>query len=598
MAYSAPIKDIRFALEEIAAIDLLKAEGGFADLTDDLIVSVIEEAGKFSSDVLGPLNTVGDKNPARVSDGIVTPPPGFKDAFKQFAEGGWMGLAMDPAYGGAGLPHALSAAVYEMVTGANLAFSLAPLLSSGAMDAIHLHATEELRRLYLPRMVSGEWLATMNLTEPQAGSDLGALKTRAVPQPDGSYRLFGSKIFITWGEHDMTDNIVHLVLAKTPDAPEGSRGISLFLATKYLVNPDGSLGARNDLKCTGIEHKMGIHGSPTCSMTYGEKDGAVAYLVGAENKGLAAMFTMMNAARLMVGLQGVGVAEHAYQKALAFARERRQGRADGIDGAAAIIEHPDIRRTLWMMKSKIEAARAVCYMTALSSDEAAAADDEEDRAFAKRREEFLTPLAKSWSTDIGVEVASAGVQIHGGMGFVEETGAAQFYRDVRITPIYEGTNGIQALDLLTRKLTLAGGLAFKEFLDDVRQTVEDCETSSNEDVVEIGARLHTATNVLEEAGAWLTAALTNDRQSALSGATPFQTLAGEVCGGWCLAIGAVAAQRLLKEGDEDIEYLRGKIAGARFFAQTVLPLAAARLDDVKVGAERVFGAPDAALSSV
>lgn len=598
MTYSPPLKDIRFTLDEVAAIGALKAQSVYSELSDDLIESVLSEAGKIAAEVLAPLNSAGDKTPARLADGGVRTSPGFKDAYGAFSAGGWLGLTADPDFGGAGLPHAVACAVYEMFNAGNVSLTLGPILAMGAIDAISHHASDELKRAYLPRIVSGEWLATMNLTEPQAGSDLSDLKTRAVPQADGSYRLFGSKIFISWGEHDLTDNIIHLVLARTPDAPEGSRGISLFLAPKVQVNPDGSLGARNDIRCTRLEEKMGLHGSPTCAMTYGEKDGAVGYLIGAENKGLAAMFTMMNAERLYVGLQGVGVAERAYQAALAYARDRRQGRADGVQGVARLVDHPDIRRTLFAMKAKIEGARAICYMTAIAADEAAIEEDSEDRAFAKRREEFLTPIAKAWSTDMAVEVTSLGLQAHGGMGYIEETGAAQYCRDARVFAIYEGTNGIQAIDLISRKLTLGGGSALREIIEDIRQSVEDCVTSSSGELKLIGERLGAAVAAMESAAHWLLEQSAADRRAALAGATPFLGLSGDVCAGWGLTIAAVAAYRRLKEGDSDQDFLRAKIALARFFADTVLVLAEGKATDVRLGAGILFGASEEALSSV
>ena len=598
MTYSPPLKDIRFTLDEVAAIGGLKAQPVYAELSDDLIYSVLSEAGKIAAEVFAPLNRAGDVNPAKLVDRGVRTSPGFKEAYDAFAAGGWLGLTADPDFGGAGLPHTIACAVYEMFNSANASLTLGPILALGAVDAISHHASEELKRLYLPKIVSGEWLATMNLTESQAGSDLSDLKTRAAPQADGSYRLFGSKIFISWGDHDLTDNIIHLVLARTPDAPEGSRGISLFLAPKVLVNPDGSLGAANDLRCTRLEEKMGLHGSPTCAMSYGEKDGAVGYMIGAENKGLAAMFTMMNAERLFVGLQGVGVAERAYQAALSYARDRRQGRADGSSGTARLIDHPDVRRMLFAMKSKIEGARAICYMTAIAADEAAVEENPEDRAFAKRREEFLTPIAKAWSTDMAIEVASLGVQVHGGMGYVEETGAAQYSRDARVFAIYEGTNGIQAIDLVNRKLGLGNGAALREIIADIRQSVEDCATSSSPELKVIGERLGVACAAMESAAHWLSDISATDRRAALSGATPFLALAGDVCAGWGLTISAVAAVRRLKEGDGDEVFLKGKIATARFFADAILVLADGKAQDVRLGAEALFGVSDDALSSV
>lgn len=591
--YRAPIDDIRFALEEIAVMDGLKTTGAFPDLSSDLTAAILAEAGKFAGDVLAPLNRPGDLEGCTLEDGVVTTPKGIREAYAQFVEGGWQGLQFPAEHGGMGLPRALGAAVMETLQSANMAFSLGPMLTFGAIEALIAKGSDEQKAMYLPRLMTGEWSASMQLTEPSAGSDVGALRTKAEPNPDGSFSITGQKIFITWGEHDCAENIIHCVLARTPDGPSGTKGISLFLIPKFLVNEDGSLGERNAIKAIGLEHKMGIHGSPTCVM---EMSGARGWLIGEEFGGMAAMFIMMNAARLAVGVQGVGIAERAYQQALAYAQERKQGRAPGAEGEPphAIIQHPDVRGMLTAMKSRIEAARAICYCCAMAADEAEFETEAEDRAWAKRREELLTPIAKAWSTDIGVEVASLGIQVHGGMGFIEETGAAQHYRDARIAPIYEGTNGIQAMDLVGRKLPMAGGAPLAELLEDIRQTVEDCETSSNPELPKLAKRLGPAADAMESAAKWLTKQGAN-REDMLAGATAFLKLAGEVTGGWLLCVGAVSAQRRLKNGEGDADFARGRIVLARHFAETVLSAAPAALAGIQAGAglladDRALGA--------
>ncbi|MDB5455036.1 MAG: acyl-CoA dehydrogenase, partial [Caulobacter sp.] len=466
MTFRPPVRDLAFTLRHVAGLDQLHA--AFPEADDDTVQAVLEAAGAFAAEVIAPINRPGDLKGVTYENGKVTAAPGFADAYRQFAAGGWNSLSADPAFGGQGLPKALEIAVFEMIQAASLAFGLCPMLTQGAIEALDAHGTDRQKALYLPRLISGAWTGTMNLTEPQAGSDLAALTTRAEPDGDGGYRLYGQKIFITWGDHDAADNIVHLVLARTPGAPAGVKGISLFLAPKILVGEDGALGGLNDLRTGGVEHKLGIHASPTCVMLF---EGAKAELVGALGQGLAHMFTMMNAARLQVGTQGVAIAERAYQQALAFAQERRQGRSVWTDQAGApIFDHPDVRRTLMLMKARIEAARGICLSTAVAADLAHHAADPGARAAAKGREELLTPIAKAWSTDLGVQAASDGVQIHGGMGFIEETGAAQHYRDARILPIYVGTNGVQALDLVGRKLTLDGGAPMAALIADIRAT--------------------------------------------------------------------------------------------------------------------------------
>jgi len=587
MDYRAPVEELRFTLEEVAAVDTVKSGGAFAEFSDDLTGAILEEAAKLAGDVLGPLNRTGDLQGCSLKDGVVTTPEGCRDAYAKFVEGGWQGLQFPTEVGGMGLPRALGVAVLEMIQGSNMAFGLGPMLTYGAIEALLSHGTQEQRDYYLPKLITGEWSATMNLTEPQAGSDVGALRTKAEPNADGSWALSGQKIFITWGEHDCAENIIHLVLARTPGSPEGTKGISLFIVPKIL--PDGT---RNSLQAIGLEHKMGIHGSPTCTMEY---DGATGWLIGGENAGINCMFTMMNSARLNVGVQGVGIAERAYQQALAFAKDRKQGRAIEADGPGphAIILHPDVQRNLAMMRAKIAASRAICIATAVAADIAEFGEDEEERATAKRREELLTPIAKAWSTDIGVEVASLGVQIHGGMGYIEETGAAQHYRDARIAPIYEGTNGIQAMDLAGRKLSMAGGQAFQELYDDIELTIEACSTSSHPDLPPLAERLEDGLDSLREAAIWLAGADPADR---LAGATPFQTLAGEVIGGWMLCVGAVAARRRQKEDVGDPAFAAERIALANFYAEAVLALSPSRVDDITLGidmiAELGFGTDD------
>jgi len=545
MTYRPPVRDLAFTLEAVAGMDALAATGAFPDYDGDVMRAVLEAAGQFSEGVLAPLNRIGDQKGATFADGDVTAAPGFADAYRQFAQGGWTGLAAPVDSGGQGLPKALELAAYETVHAANMAFGLCPMLSLAAIEALEAHGTEHQKTHYLPRLVSGEWTGAMCLTEPQAGSDLGALTSTAVPNGDGTYSLTGQKIYITWGDHDATPNIVHMVLARLPDAPAGPKGISLFVANKYLVNPDGSLGERNSFRPVGIEHKLGIHASPTCVMAY---EGAVAELVGNPNEGLAHMFVMMNAARQGVGVEGVGIAERAYQHALAYAQERRQGRSVWTGQAnTPIIDHPDTRRTLAVMKAKIAAARAICLSTGVAADMAKHADTDAARRTWKGREDLFTPIAKAWSTDIGVEVASMGIQIHGGMGFIEETGAAQHYRDARIAPIYEGTNGIQAMDLVGRKLSQDGGQAARDLIADMKATLPALGRLYTGKPVE---RFSAAVEAVEDATLWLLDRKADPAAAAdvLAGADAYLKLLGDVAGGWMLAKGALAAKARLDAG--------------------------------------------------
>ena len=583
MAYQAPVNDILHALKSAAEIESLIADGTVAaDM--DTVAAIVEEAGKFGSAVLDPLNWTGDREGSKLKDGIVSTPAGWKDAYTQFAEAGWGSLPCPEEHGGQGLPQMVAMAACEIWNAANMGFGLCPLLTQGAIDAIEAHGSDYLKETFLPRMVSGEWTGTMNLTEPHAGSDLGHLKSRSERQADGTYRIFGTKIFITYGDHEMTGNIVHLVLARLPDAPAGTRGISLFAVPKYLVNADGSLGARNDVTCVGVEHKLGIHASPTCVMQYGDKGGAVGYLIGEENRGLNVMFIMMNAARLAVGVQGVAIADRATQRAIAYAQERRQGKTASSKGheMGPIIEHPDIRRTLLTMKAMTQAARAICLVTAREIDISRHAKDPARRAAAANRAALLTPVAKAFSTDIGCEVASMGVQVHGGMGFVEETGAAQHYRDARILPIYEGTNGIQAIDLVTRKLPLEGGKVLEAYIGELMRTAEEVRASNRPEFGRMGEKLGEAVAALAEASRYMGKQLASNPEAALAGATPYLRLFGLAAGGTYLARGALAAVR---DGDASGVH----VALARFFAENLITAASGLRDTVTGGADSMLG---------
>jgi len=549
---------------------------------------VLGEAGRFATDVLAPLNRIGDEAGIKLADGKVTTAPGWPDAYQRWIAGGWNAVSGPEAFGGQGLPLAINAACTEIWSASNIAFGLCPLLTLSAIEALDAHGSEALKKIYLEKLVTGAWTGTMQLTEPQAGSDVGALRSRAERAPDGSYRITGTKIFITYGDHDMTDNIVHFVLARLPDAPDGTKGISLFLIPKFLVNADGSLGARNDIYPSGVEHKLGMHASPTCTMTMGDHGGAVGYLIGEENRGMLCMFTMMNQARLAVGLQGVGIADRATQQALAFAQERRQGRAIGKQGTGSdpIIVHPDVKRMLMQMRALTAAARTICYATAVALDVASRAADAKVRADAAARGALLTPIAKAFSSDIGNEVASLGVQVHGGMGFVEETGAAQHLRDARITPIYEGTNGIQAIDLVTRKLAANGGAAVWALLDELTAVVERVEALNDPAFGTTGAKLHGALASLERTSKWLLERVASAPNDALAGATPYLRLFGSTIGGCMLAAEALAARDLGEAGGDPQRY----VALARFFAESIAVQAGALERTVIDSAESVTGA--------
>src|SRR3979411_841073 len=541
MTYRAPINDMLLALNHGAGLQAAVKAGHYGDFDADITAAVLEEAGRFASDVLAPLNRVGDENGIKLTDNKVTTAPGWPDAYRRWTAAGWNAVSGPEAFGGQGLPLAINAVCTEIWSASNIAFGLCPLLTLSAIEALEAHGSSELKTIYLEKLVSGEWTGTMQLTEPQAGSDVGALRTRAEKVADGSYPINGTKIFITYGDHDMTDNIVHFVLARLPDAPAGTKGISLFLIPKFLVNADGSLGAQNDIYPSGVEHKLGMHASPTCTMTMGDKGGAIGYLVGEENRGMLCMFTMMNQARLRARLEGVGIADRAYQQALAFAPERRQGRAIGNandkadNGPDPIIVHPDVKRMLMQMRALTAAARTICYATAVALDISVRATDAKVRGDAAARGALLTPIAKAFSTDIGNEVASLGVQIHGGMGFIEETGAAQHYRDARITAIYEGTNGIQAIDLVTRKLTANDGASVWALLDELSGIAKRGEESNDPAFGTTGAKLRAALGSLERTSRWLLERVKSAPNDALAGATPYLRLFGSTLGGCILA---------------------------------------------------------------
>ena len=571
MSYTAPVKDIAFALNHIVGLaDIAKLEG-FEDASPDLIEAVLEESAKFTGDVLAPLNWIGDQQGCQCDDGVVTTPDGWKEAYSQFIENGWGSLSFSPEFGGQGMPLIVAAAVQEMWHSANMSFGLCPLLTQGAVDAIEHHASDELKQRYLPKMVEGVWSGTMNLTEPQAGSDLAAVRSKAEPSGD-HYLISGQKIYITYGEHDLTENIIHLVLARLPDAPPGVKGISLFVVPKFLINDDGSLGERNDVRCVSLEHKLGIHASPTCVMSYGDNGGAIGYLVGKEHHGLAYMFTMMNQARHAVGVEGYGIAERSYQQALSYARERKQGKTmlGKSEDDQGIINHPDVRRILMTMRSTIEAMRGLGLECAAAFDQAKRHEDSDVRERMRRRGELLTPLVKGWSTEMGVELCSLGVQVHGGMGFIEETGAAQYLRDARITPIYEGTTAIQANDLIGRKTSRDGGQGMSELMSDMRATDAALAATDHPDIQAISKRMQAAITAAEASTAWLLGQ--NDATLPSATSVEYLMMQGRLAGGWMMARSALAAVTLKKEDGADHAYLDAKLTLARYFAERMLPL--------------------------
>ena len=592
MTYAAPLDDMRFVINRLAGLPEIATFPGFEEAEPDLVEAILTEAARFAAEVLVPLNVAGDRQGCRWAGGKVATPDGFPEAYRKFIEAGWHAMPASPDIGGQGMPALVSSAVAEMWKSANLAFSLCQMLTMGAVEALAHHAADELKQRFLPKMVAGEWTGTMNLTEPQAGSDLSAIRTRA--EPDGDhYRLFGSKIFITWGEHDVAENIVHLVLARLPDAPPGTRGISLFVAPKFLVNPDGSLSSANDLVCASIEHKLGIHGSPTAVMSYGDKEGAIAYLVGQPNRGLEYMFTMMNHARLNVGLEGVAVSEAAYQKAVEYARSRVQGKSIGSTERAAIIHHPDVRRMLMDMKARTEAMRALAYYTAACMDRARHHPEVGERAGNQGRVGLLTPVVKGWCTESSIMIASSGIQVHGGMGYVEETGAAQYLRDARITTIYEGTTGIQANDLIGRKLVRDKGVNAGALIRDMKADLEALACANDADLSAIGSALQAALQAFEEATCWMLAHYDGNPREAAAGAVPYLKLTGAVTGGWQMARAARIPRDLLASGEESAAFLRAKIVTARFYAEHVLPDAETCRNEITVGAASTLALEEA-----
>lgn len=592
--YRAPTADMLFVLEHIADLTQLATHEGYEQADLDTVEGLLAEAARFMEEQLVPLNRKGDEEGVVVKNGQIFHPEGFADAYTRFVEAGWNGISMDENHGGGGMPWCVGLAVQEMMTASNMAFSLCPLLTQGAIDAISHHADETLQEIYLPKMVSGEWSGTMNLTEPHAGSDVGALTTKAIPGEDGTWLISGTKIFITYGEHELTENIIHLVLARTPQAPPGTKGISLFIVPKFIVNDDGSLGDRNDLRVISSEHKIGIHASPTCVMSYGDHGGATGWLVGEENTGMRAMFTMMNNARLSVGLQGLSLTDRSYQQAGQYSTDRKQGKAIGAEldagESSPIADHADVRRMLMTMRANTEAMRCVMYANAAAIDFANSSSDELEREHWDAKTALLTPISKGWGTDLGVEMTSLGVQIHGGMGYVEETGAAQHWRDVRIAPIYEGTNGIQAADLVFRKLPLGGGAVIENFLSEMSNLAS--QLTGNNRLSSLGEALANGVAQMREAALWLGGRLGTQPNDAAAGAAPFLRLAGIVIGGYYLARSAQVAQQLLDAGDGDADFLNDKIATSLFYGEQILPTAGGLVPTITQGADLFFAIPN------
>lgn len=587
-AYFAPTRDMQFVINELADLNAVAALPAFAeqDVGPDLTEAVLEEAAKLAAEVLAPLNKSGDAQGASIGPDGVIPADGFTAAYQQFVEGGWNGLGCSTEYGGQGLPELVNIATQEMWNAANMSFALCPMLNGGAIEAIRHAGSSEQKALFLPKMVSGEWTGTMNLTESQAGSDLSAVRSRAVPEGD-HYRIYGQKIFITWGEHNMTENTIHLVLARTPDAPEGVKGISLFIVPKFMVNADGSLGARNDVHAVSIEHKLGIHASPTCVMAFGDQEGAIGYLVGEENKGLAYMFVMMNEARFKVGVQGLAIGERAYQAAREYAKDRVQGRPVGTKSGdrVAIIHHPDVRRMLMTMKAQNEAMRALAYVVAAHLDQARHHPDAAQRKIHQARVDLLIPVVKGWSTELGIEIASLGVQVYGGMGFVEETGACQHLRDSRITTIYEGTTGIQAADLAGRKLSMDKGAAMRALIADITATAEDLGQAVGDDMTAIRDGLRAGVQALAMATDWILSC--NDPRATMAISVDYMMLTGYVCGGWQMARAARVAQTRLASGQDPL-FHEAKLLTARFYAEHILPKAGALLRSIQNGGTSIM----------
>ena len=583
--YSYPYKDAEFIFNEIIGFDKMCEDGGLEEINTELASAIFEEANRLASEVIAPLNAVGDQQGATMGDDGCVETPGFRDAYWRMVEDGWCGLGFPEDFGGQGMPQVLSTATDEIWQTANLGFSLCPMLTHGAVEAIMKHGANELKEAYLPKLVSGEWTGTMNLTEPQAGSDLAAVTSKAVPEGE-HYRISGQKIYITWGDHQMTDNVIHLVLARLPDAPHGVKGISLFLVPKFLLDENGEAGERNDVECISIEHKLGIHGSPTCTLQFGDGDGAIGYLVGEPHQGLMAMFTMMNDARQSVGLQGLSVSERSYQQARVYAKERLQGtRKDG--SRYSIINFPDVRRLLMLMKSGTEAMRALAYVAAAESDRSHLAKDEESKARHFARLELFTPIVKGWLTELSQELTSHGVQVHGGMGYVEETGSAQFYRDARITTIYEGTTAIQANDLVGRKLLANKGEVLAELLEEIRGVAAELQASEN--LGNLGSALEAAVQAAEAARTWVLENAPEDRYAAGAASVNLLMMMGYVCGAWLMGVSALKAEGKLEKGTGDKSFLEAKLVTARFFFDHLLPRANACLATIKSGSASTMG---------
>jgi alkylation response protein AidB-like acyl-CoA dehydrogenase len=585
--YSAPLQDMRFVLNHVVGLENVAQLPGFEGIDKNLTDQILEEASKFSSNILAPLNHLGDTKGAQIENGVVRPVEGFGDAYKQWAKAGWNSSPFNPDHGGQGLPWTLTTALWEMWDSSNMAFSLCPLLTQAAIDALERHASMKQKETYLEKLVSGEWTGTMNLTEPQSGTDLGTIRTTSVLEGE-HYRIKGQKIYITWGDHDMTDNIIHLVLARSPNGPPGSRGLSLFIVPKFLINPDGSVGQRNDVRPISIENKIGIHASPTCVMSFGENDGAIGYLIGEENRGIEYMFVMMNNARLAVGLQGLSIAERAYQQAVNFAKERVQGKPiQGSEGPTPIIEHPDVRRMLLDMKSQIEAMRGLCYEVAADLDRANKIEEEEEREKAKAMLDLMIPVVKAWCTDTGLAITSTNIQVHGGMGFMEETGAGQHYRDARITTIYEGTNGVQAMDLLGRKVVRNGGATVYQFIKNVYNTIDNLDLK---DISQLSLSTHLRSSLvaLESAVTWMLETFPSQPGQAAAGATSFLEMMGLISGGWMLARGVIEADRQLKNNEGDESFLKSKLKTAQYFAEAHLSRTASLLHPITGGGDCVM----------
>jgi 3-(methylthio)propanoyl-CoA dehydrogenase len=596
--YRAPVKDALFTLRHVGQLDELSKTERYAHADAETVAAVLEEQGRFMQEVFGPANAIGDREGLTWSPDGVAVPEAFKAAYAKFVEAGWQGLNAEVEYGGAGFPECVFACASEFETASNGALTMAPGLTTGAIECLQAWGSEEQKETYLRKLVTGEWTGTMNLTEPQAGSDVGLCTTRAVPQGDGTYLITGTKIFISFGEHDMADNIVHLVLARTPDAPAGTKGISLFIVPKFMVDDDGTPGARNDVRCVSIEHKMGIHASPTCVMSYGDDGGAVGFLVGEENQGLRAMFTMMNSARIAVGIQGAALGDAAYQKALAYAQERRQGREVGGDSRepALIIAHPDVRRMLLFMKSHISAMRALIVYNAAAIDFSRALDGDEAELWDDIAE-LLTPVTKAWCTDVGMEVTSTAVQVFGGMGYIEESGVSQHFRDMRIAPIYEGTNGIQAMDLVGRKLPLRMGAVVGAHLQRMRD-LDAGLAAAGEAFASMRSNLAASVQTVSETTDWIMTNGLADPRQALAGATPYLEMFGLTTGGWLLARLALAAQEELDAGSSDTAYLGARITEARFFAEQYLPRVAGLVGAVTAGPDDLYAVDGDSLASV